>query len=154
MAVTTFTGPVKAGSIATTTGTTVGTDMANVGYVVMAQSETVTQVATTDTTNIIIPANSQVISITLNSTVVWDATESVQIGQVGDADYFTEAEDPAAAVGLHFFGSAIDNALTAAQAAVWADVGTSDVRVIVTSNATGSGTGTLTVQYLQAMDFS
>ena len=38
MATTTFSGPVKAGTIKNTTGTTVGTDMKNTGYVVMAQS--------------------------------------------------------------------------------------------------------------------
>ena len=38
MGSTTFSGPVKAGTISQTTGTTVGTDMKNVGQVVMAQS--------------------------------------------------------------------------------------------------------------------
>jgi hypothetical protein len=38
MANTTFSGPVRAGTIKDTTGTTVGTDVANVGYVLMAQS--------------------------------------------------------------------------------------------------------------------
>jgi hypothetical protein len=38
MANTTFSGPVKAGTISNTTGTTVGTNIANVGYVSMAQS--------------------------------------------------------------------------------------------------------------------
>ena len=36
MATTTFSGPIKAGTIRNTTGTTVGTDVANVGQVVMA----------------------------------------------------------------------------------------------------------------------
>jgi hypothetical protein len=35
MATTTFSGPLKAGTIKDTTGTTVGTDVANVGYGVM-----------------------------------------------------------------------------------------------------------------------
>jgi len=38
MAQTTFSGPVKAGTISQTTGTTVGTNVANVGFVVMGQS--------------------------------------------------------------------------------------------------------------------
>ena len=37
MANTTFSGPIRAGNIKNTTGTTVGTDIANVGYVVMCQ---------------------------------------------------------------------------------------------------------------------
>ena len=46
MATTTFSGPIKAGTIANTTGTTVGTDMANVGFVVMSQSAAITQSTT------------------------------------------------------------------------------------------------------------
>jgi hypothetical protein len=38
MGTTTFSGPLKAGTIKDTTGTTVGTNVANVGYGVMAQS--------------------------------------------------------------------------------------------------------------------
>ena len=38
MGQTTFSGPIKAGTIKDTTGTTVGTDVANVGSVVMAQT--------------------------------------------------------------------------------------------------------------------
>ena len=41
MATTTFSGPVKAGTISNTTGTTVGTNMANVGSVLMSQTEAV-----------------------------------------------------------------------------------------------------------------
>ena len=38
MGQTTFSGPIKAGTIKDTTGTTVGTDVTNVGSVLMAQS--------------------------------------------------------------------------------------------------------------------
>ena len=38
MGQTTFSGPIKAGTISNTTGTTVGTNVANVGQVVMAQT--------------------------------------------------------------------------------------------------------------------
>jgi hypothetical protein len=38
MATTTFSGPIKAGTIRNTTGTTVGTDVANSGFVTMAQA--------------------------------------------------------------------------------------------------------------------
>ena len=38
MANTTFSGPIKAGTIKDTIGTTIGTNVANVGSVVMAQS--------------------------------------------------------------------------------------------------------------------
>ena len=38
MGTTTFSGPIKAGTIKHTTGSTLGTDMANVGQVVMSQT--------------------------------------------------------------------------------------------------------------------
>ncbi len=38
MGTTSFSGPIKAGTIATTTGTTVGTDLKSVGQVGVAQS--------------------------------------------------------------------------------------------------------------------
>ena len=38
MAQTTFSGPIKAGTISNTTGTTIGTNIANVGQVVMSQT--------------------------------------------------------------------------------------------------------------------
>ena len=41
MANTTFSGPVRAGTISNTTGTTLGSNIANVGQVVMSQSVTV-----------------------------------------------------------------------------------------------------------------
>ena len=68
MASTTFSGPIKAGTIANTTGTTLGDDVKNVGQVVMTQSSDValTHATTTATAlGIIIPANSQIISVDL-----------------------------------------------------------------------------------------
>ncbi len=38
MATSTFSGPIKAGTIKNTTGTTLGSDVANVGQVVMTQT--------------------------------------------------------------------------------------------------------------------
>ena len=38
MANTTFSGPIRSGSISNTTGTTVGTNMANVGSVLVTQT--------------------------------------------------------------------------------------------------------------------
>ena len=38
MGTTTFSGPIRAGTIKDTTGTTLGTNVANVGQVVMSQS--------------------------------------------------------------------------------------------------------------------
>ena len=68
MGQTTFSGPILAGTIKSTTGTTVGTNVKNTGQVVMAQSFTTGVdldggASAANTTTVIIPANSQIIDI-------------------------------------------------------------------------------------------
>ena len=70
MASSTFSGPIKAGTIRETTGTTLGTNVKNTGQVVMAQSNNITQAS--GATTIVIPANSQILEITVFVTTVWD----------------------------------------------------------------------------------
>ncbi len=147
MGTTTFSGPVKAGPISQTTGTTVGTDMKNTGQVVMSQTVAVDQTAITDTTNIIIPANSQIVAMDLYVNTLWDGvTKTCGIGKVGTAAAFTAA----GAVNGAVLGI-IKITATASAAVVnrWTDISTSDNRIIVTNTNTGAGTGYLTVQYVQ-----
>ena len=56
---TTFSGPVKAGTIKYTTGSTVGTNVANVGYALMAQSAVIDIAGATSANQVVatIPAN-------------------------------------------------------------------------------------------------
>jgi hypothetical protein len=147
MANTTFSGPIKAGSISNTTGTTVGSNMANVGYVLMSQTEAVDQTAVTSTTNIIIPANSQLVSAALSVSVVYNgAATTTGLGYVGDATAFTAAGGIAGGtLGI------IDITAGAVKAKVdaWADVGTTDRRLLLTQANTGTGVGWLTVTYIQ-----
>ena len=147
MANTTFSGPIKAGSISNTTGTTVGSNMANVGYVLMSQTEAVDQTAVTSTTNIIIPANSQLVSAALSVSVVWNgAATTAGLGYVGDATAFTAATGIAGGtLGI------IDITAGAVKVRVdaWADVGTTDRRLLLTHGNTGTGVGWLTVTYIQ-----
>ena len=67
MGTTTFSGPIRAGNIRNTTGTTVGTDIANVGYVVMTQQHVMdisgNAAITAQVTDIVIPANSKIVNI-------------------------------------------------------------------------------------------
>jgi len=145
MGTTTFSGPVKAGPISQTTGTTVGTDMKNTGQVVMSQTVAVDQTAITDTTNIIIPANSQIVAIDLYVNAVWDGSSKLlSVGKVGTAAAFATGVT-GVALGL------ISITATASAAVVnrWTDIGTSDNRIIVTNVNTGAGTGYLCVQYIQ-----
>ena len=151
MATSTFSGPIRAGDIIDTTGTTLGTNVANVGQVVMAQSFRFTQNAlnTSANTTIVIPANSQIAEITLYVDTAFTAgVTAVGIGTSASATAFTNA---GAVSGLGTAGiiSVVPN--TAGQTANFIDVGTTDVRITVTmaSAAAGAGTGVITVRYLQ-----
>ena len=92
MANTTFSGPILAGTIKNTTGTTVGTDMKNTGQVMMSQTfsfdYTVENTATS--TSVIIPANSQIVSIDVNVETAFNdsGTDILEIGSVADTDLY------------------------------------------------------------------
>jgi len=67
MGTTTFSGPIKAGPLRDTTGTTVGTDVQNTGFVLMAQSARVDIVGATATTTVAtLPPGAQVTNVSLN----------------------------------------------------------------------------------------
>ena len=150
MGTTTFSGPIKAGTIKETTGTTLGTDVTNTGQVVMAQSQAITQAD--GTTNIVIPANSQIVAIELSVDVVWDgAASTAGIGWTGDATALTAAA--AVAGGTLGIISATAGA-DATRVGNWADVGTTDRRILVTNTNTGAGTGFITVRYIQNNNLS
>jgi len=147
MATTTFSGPILAGGIKNTTGTTVGTDMKNTGQVVMSQSADVDQTAVLTTTNIIIPANSQIVAMDLSVTTVWNGgATTMGIGKVGTATAFTAATAVQGnALGLISISPTASSVVTLR----WADIGSSDNRIILTSGNTGTGVGILTVRYVQ-----
>ena len=146
MATTTFSGPIKAGTIANTTGTTVGTNMANVGYVVMAQSAAITQSTTAAASGIIIPAHSQILEATVFVTTAYDNSATLSIGTSSSSN------ELATAVAV----STINQIKLATQATItdadnWLDVGATDVKIFTDSSATTSDVGraTLTVTYVQ-----
>lgn len=146
MANTTFSGPVRAGTIRDTTGTTLGTNVSNVGQVVMAQSSPVTQAS--GATNIVVPANSQIVEITLYVTTVFSgAATTFGVGTTVLATRFTAAAAvDGAAVGILSVTPGTDATRTGA----FIDVGNTDVKIAVTSTNTGTGVGVITVRYVQA----
>ena len=91
MGTTTFSGPIRAGTIKSTTGTTLGTDVNNVGEVVLSQHETITQAtngvsAGVYTTSIVLPANSTITSIQLYVTAIWSgAATTLGVGTTASA---------------------------------------------------------------------
>lgn len=146
----TLSGPVRAGTIQNTTGTTLGQDVANVGYMVMAQSALFTQAS--GATTIVIPANSQILSINVNVTTEFTGVATTfGVGTTASATFLTAA---GAVDGATFGIVAAAPGDDATRAANWVDVGTTDRKILVTSTNTGSGTGVITVTYIQGLNLS
>ena len=153
MGTTTFTGPLKAGNVLNTTSTTVG-GIANVGYVVMSQSAPVAQatnvaVAGLYKTSIVIPANSQILSISVLKTTVWNGVATtINVGTNATATQLAVAADNDLSTTLGI--SSVIPGDSSARALAWKDVGTSDVQIYALSTNTGTGVGIITVTYVQA----
>ena len=149
MGTTTFTGPIKAGDVLNTTGTTAGT-IKNVGFVEMAQFAAVTQSATAAATTIVIPANSLITSIDLFVTAAWTSATTTYTISVGTSATATElvAATSANAIGKLELTPGTD----ATRTGVWLNTGTTDDIIYVLSGALSAtaGTGTLVVRYIQA----
>jgi|TARA_X000001036_G_scaffold437968_1_gene484594 hypothetical protein len=150
MATTTFSGPIKTGTIRNTTGTTVGTDVANVGSVVMAQSMIVdiTGASHLNQRVAIIPANSQIVDVILNVTTANtdSGAATIDVGTSADADAFLD--------GINVKALGTTHGVLDAEAT---DVGTTDLEVLADfTGASGDGTGvaTLTVMYIQNNNLS
>lgn len=152
MGTSTFSGPIRSGLIKFTTGTTLGTDVANIGEVVLSQKEAITQAtnggsAGVYTTNIVIPAGSTITSIQVFVTTIWDgAASTLGVGSTISATAFTAAG--AVAGGTLGIVEATPGA-DATRVSNWINVGASDVKIRITSTNTGAGAGTLVVNYIQ-----
>ena len=150
MANTTFSGPVRAGTIQSTTGTTLGTDVANVGQVVMAQSNNFTQAS--GATTIVVPASSQILRITVYiTTALTGVATTFGVGTTVLATAFTAAS---AATGSAIGVVTISPSTDATRTGAFIDVGTTDVKIVVTSTNTGSGVGVISVEYVQALNLT
>ena len=138
MGTTTFSGPVKAGTVREGAS-------ANTGSVLMAQSAVIDIIGATVTTAVgIIPANSQIVDVILNVTTVSNdgGTATVQVGHAGDTDEYLPATNVKA------LGTTRGTIQTDGT-----DIGTSDqtVNAIYTA-ANGDGTtgaATVTILYIQ-----
>jgi hypothetical protein len=146
MGMTNFSGPITAGNIRNTTGTTVGTDVENVGYVLMAQSAVIDIIgASANTAVAVVPANSQIVDCILNVTTVNNDSNAaaVTVGITGNTNAFVPSTSVKA---LATTRGTIET--------VGTDVGSTDVQVNAYFTATdGNGTtgaATVTVLYLQA----
>ena len=154
MATTNFSGPITAGNIRNTTGTIVGTDVKNTGQVLMSQSFSftfATEGAATDT-NVVIPANSQIVSVDVNVETAFNDTgaDILEVGSSADTDLYVN-DTVISAVGSIAMGAA-------ALCANWKDIGTSDVRIGFIYNGANddasAGAATVTINYLQNNNLS
>ena len=151
---TTFSGPILAGPIDTTTGTTIGQDIKNTGHVVMSQASAFAYTDTSVTnTNIVIPANSQIIDIVIDVEVAFNGggVKRLDIGKSGGLiTAFLNTFDLSETVVRKYPTTEAGGAL------IWADVGASDVKITFQYTDTGggvsAGNGYFTVLYAQALN--
>jgi hypothetical protein len=153
MGITTFSGPIRAGNIPNTSGTTLGENVRNVGSVVMVQHFPITQAGTTTAlaTPIVLPANSHILNIQVLSSAPWTTTTTISVGVSATANELVAAQD--LAPGTNLLAGLTPGTVTA-RAALWDDTGTVDRRIFVLSGGTGTGVGTITVRYIQAHDLA
>ena len=148
MGTTTCSGPIKAGTIKNTTGTTVGTDVANVGQVVMSQTFSADLsggALAAVVQDVVIPANSQIIDCVIDIITAANASTNLSIGDtVGGAGTI-----------LNVFASGTDAGRVypttqAGAALAWQDTGVADIRLTVTASAaTNAGLVRFTILYAQ-----
>lgn len=148
MGSTTFSGPVKAGTIANTTGTSLGTDIKNTGQVVMAQSHLIDLsggAITAGATTVVIPANSQIIDIVIDSEVAASGATNLSVGDtVGGAATLINTFALGTAVGRKYPTTEAGGTLG------WSDVGSADIKLTITASAaTSAGSTRITVLYQQ-----
>ena len=135
MGTTTFSGPVKAGSVREGSGV-------NTGFVLMAQSAVIDIIGATNTTAVgIIPANSQIVDVILNVTTASNdgGAATVKIGHAGDDDEYLPATNVKAT-----------GTTRGTIGADGTDIGTSDqtVNAIYTAANGNGATGAATVRVL------
>ena len=151
MGKTTFSGPIKAGTINDTTGTTVGTNVTNVGSVVMSQSilADITGASHLNQRVAVVPANSQIVDVILNVTTAGDdsGAATISVGTSTDADAFLNGINTKAVGTTH---GTLDTEAT--------NVGTTDLQILAdftAANGNGAtGAATVTVLYVQNNNLS
>ena len=153
MANTTFSGPILAGTIKNTTGTTVGTDMKNTGQVVMAQSFAIDLsggAIAAEASNVIIPANTQIIDCVFDIITAANTSTNISVGFVGGA--------ATALVNAYTIGTTAGRqypTTKAGGALAWEGIGTSDQRLNFTNSAaTNACEVRVTVTYQQNTNYA
>jgi len=154
MANTTFSGPIRTGSISQTTGTAVGDDVKNIGWVQSSQAFFVSVADTTLATTVVIPARSMITSIDTHVTALFNSgtNNTFDIGVSSSIDKYVDAFPRSGTLGFYPLSG------TTAKVAAWTDTQKDDVRIICTHTATGSAGTTggmyVIINYLQHRNFN
>jgi len=153
MGTTTFSGPIKAGPISQTTGSDLGTNVKNIGQVVMAQSHAQSLSAgaiAAGATTVVIPANSQIIDIVLDVITAASGATNISIGDtVGGAATLVNTFAIGTTAGRKYPTTEAGGALA------WEDVGSSDIKLTITNSAaTSAGEIRFTVLYQQNTNYT
>ena len=148
MGTTTFSGPIKAGTIKATTGTSLGTNIKNTGQVVMSQTfaaDLSGGALAASVTDVVIPANSQIIDCVIDVITASSDATNLSVGDtVGGAATLVNTFAIGTTAGRKYPTTQAGGALE------WEDVGTSDIRLTVTNSAaTTAGEVRVTVLYAQ-----
>ena len=140
MSFTTFSGPVRAGTVRYTTGTTPGL-VDNTGVVILAQSA---PLSLTSSVVAVLPAGSQIHEFYIDVTTLFTTGATLAIGDGITVDkYVTAITTPA--VGRQAI------TFTSAQLIAMQNIGTTDVAITITMAGTTAiaGAGFITIEYVQ-----
>lgn len=148
MGTTTFSGPIKAGTIKETTGTTLGSNIKNTGNVVMSQTfaaDLSGGALAASVTDVVIPANSQIIDCVIDVITAANATTNLSVGDtVGGATSILNTFASGTTAGRKYPTTQAGGTLA------WEDTGTADIRLTVTASAaTTAGEVRFTILYSQ-----
>jgi hypothetical protein len=148
MGTSTFSGPIKAGTIKETTGTTLGSNIKNTGQVVMAQTfaaDLSGGALAASVTDVVIPANSQIIDCVIDVITAANATTNLSVGDtVGGATSILNTFASGTTAGRKYPTTEAGGTLA------WEDTGTADIRLTVTASAaTTAGEVRFTILYQQ-----
>ena len=153
MASTTFSGPIKAGTIKETTGTTLGSNIKNTGQVVMAQTFAVSLASgaiAAAVQDVVIPAKSQIIDCVIDVITAASGATNISVGDtVGGAASLVNTFGIGTTAGRKYPTTQSGGTLA------WEDVGDADIRLTFTNSAaTSAGEVRVTILYQQNINLA
>jgi hypothetical protein len=153
MASTTFSGPIKAGTIKETTGTTLGSNIKNTGQVAMAQTFAVSLASgaiAAAVQDVVIPAKSQIIDCVIDVITAASGATNISVGDtVGGAASLVNTFGIGTTAGRKYPTTQSGGTLA------WEDVGDADIRLTFTNSAaTSAGEVRVTILYQQNINLA